>query len=131
MKPWECNLRHCWKVDGVAWERGELDVYGTVVARNGRVDYKARCGQCGNKSGAIPYVVWQEWAAAGAEITWAETRESNLVCAVADCDSTLVEIHHFAPTSLFGHEVGNKWPTAPLCPDHHRYWHRVMKGGAA
>lgn len=38
------------------------------------------------------------------------------------------EWHHWAPQSM-AHLFGNdwmRWPTAPLCPEHHRLWHDLV-----
>jgi len=44
-------------------------------------------------------------------------------CAYADCPNLATEVHHFAPKSLFPDDY-DKWPTAPLCEEHHHViWH--------
>jgi hypothetical protein len=40
-----------------------------------------------------------------------------------------VELHHFAPVAIFGHDIANTWPTAELCGDCHREWHRLVWPG--
>lgn len=49
-------------------------------------------------------------------------RQKNY-CAV--CGSSDVELHHFAPTHLFGSE-SDKWPKAYLCRKHHKQWHDLV-----
>lgn len=44
-------------------------------------------------------------------------------CAYTDCPNFATEVHHFAPKSLFPDDY-DKWPTAPLCEEHHHViWH--------
>ncbi len=42
------------------------------------------------------------------------------------CGSFGTELHHWAPTAVFGAEAV-LWPTAQLCPDCHREWHRRVE----
>ncbi|MGH9280201.1 MAG: hypothetical protein ACRD12_19135 [Acidimicrobiales bacterium] len=42
------------------------------------------------------------------------------------CGSFGTELHHWAPTAVFGPEA-TLWPTAQLCPDCHAEWHRRME----
>jgi hypothetical protein len=39
------------------------------------------------------------------------------------CGKRGTELHHFSPRSIFGDEC-NDWPTAHLCIEHHREWHK-------
>lgn len=43
-------------------------------------------------------------------------------CEVLGCTNRGSEYHHFAPRHLF--EDADLWPTAWLCLEHHREWHR-------
>lgn len=45
------------------------------------------------------------------------------------CGVLGTEIHHWAPTALFGWPESDKWPTSYLCPPCHRLWHRVVSRG--
>jgi hypothetical protein len=46
---------------------GEL---GTVTCRNGMVQYKIRCPDCGARSGALPYSVVRQLKRQGWPIAW-------------------------------------------------------------
>lgn len=44
-------------------------------------------------------------------------------CAV--CGSRGAELHHWAPTGIFGKESGD-WPKDYLCKEHHDLWHLMV-----
>lgn len=46
-------------------------------------------------------------------------------CAVKGCKNKGSERNHWAPQSIFKDEADD-WPTAPLCLEHHEYWHLKM-----
>ena len=41
------------------------------------------------------------------------------------CGADGAELHHWAPTAIFGSEA-DRWPTSYLCPACHRRWHRLV-----
>ena len=43
-------------------------------------------------------------------------------CSVDGCGGRSIEVHHWAPRSVFG-AACEHWPTDPLCLAHHREWH--------
>ena len=42
------------------------------------------------------------------------------------CGKTPAERHHWAPQSLFGHDIAADWPTSWLCQPCHSFWHKVI-----
>lgn len=51
-------------------------------------------------------------------------------CAVCG-RAEVLELHHFAPRSVFGEHEADNWPTAMLCHKCHERWHAAMCGSAA
>lgn len=52
-----------------------------------------------------------------------DNRDPSDLCEV--CGRVGVEVHHWAPTAIFGLE-SYRWPTSNLCTSCHRKWHRMM-----
>ena len=49
------------------------------------------------------------------------SNSARIECEVRGCAELGVEIHHWAPQSIF--EDSEDWPFSPLCLKHHRKWH--------
>lgn len=47
----------------------------------------------------------------------------QVLCEVRGCTNVGVEVHHWAPTSIWGERDANNWPTGLLCKSHHEVWH--------
>ena len=102
-----------------------LTTYGIIIARNGTRQIRTVCESCGwvgtHSWGHARFT--DEERSALAVVRDNRTRETAR-CEV--CNAPEVELHHFAPVHLFGWEEADRWPTAWLCPDHHREWHRIV-----
>ena len=101
------------------------------IKSNGAVNYELVCmtSGCRFKSSPIPSDAAATLVIAQ-KLPVLETRyadKSGHVCCYDGCESTSVEWHHFAPRNTFGGEA-DRFPIHPLCPDHHRHWHRTMDG---
>lgn len=54
-----------------------------------------------------------------------DLRVDNPPCQV--CGSFGTELHHWAPSAVFGRESAALWPTAHLCRDCHAEWHHRIE----
>lgn len=52
-------------------------------------------------------------------------------CQVCRADVAFTELHHLAPTALFGFEEANRWPTVEVCTTCHDRWHALVWPGVA
>lgn len=119
-----CPYAHTGAPDRV-WVRGDETRVEVVAKRNGVIDVKLRCDNCGRLTGTLPRdVVWEWLNPFGPMIL----RASDLSepCVVAGCESRSIEWHHFAPRNTF--PDADDWPVLPLCRPHHVQWHRQMDG---
>lgn len=126
MDPRFCYVPHTDIIDG-AWVQGQETTIEVVEARNGVVQVKLRCDNCRRLTGPLPKQVVWEWLNPFAPMVFRSNDDRIETCVVADCESTLVERHHFAPRNTFG-EQADDWPVLPLCRAHHVEWHTRMDG---
>lgn len=57
-----------------------------------------------------------------------DNRDRDVTCSVKNCESVEVELHHWAPTHIFG-RASDDWPQGYLCRYHHNQWHELTKTG--
>lgn len=94
-----------------------------LVARNGAIHVYSGCRSChANLEGGRFH------PAENIDVTvlpvGTDLRLDNPPCQV--CGSFGTEMHHWAPTAIFGSEAA-LWPTAQLCRDCHHEWHRRIE----
>lgn len=94
-----------------------------LVARNGAMHVYSGCRNChANLEGGRFH------PAENIDITvlpvGTDLRLDNPPCQV--CGSFGTEMHHWAPSAIFGAEAV-LWPTAQLCRDCHKEWHRRIE----
>lgn len=58
------------------------------------------------------------------DLGWLRPPETCEVCGAAG-----TEVHHLAPTALFGEYESDLWPTVNVCVTCHIAWHRAMTPG--
>jgi hypothetical protein len=99
----------------------QVSVAAAVYA-NGVKQYRLRCDNCGQwLGGAIA-----RWKIDGATARGAPIVQVNTpVASCARCGAPSVELHHWAPRSLF--DDFDLWPTAWLCRACHERWHDLMQ----
>lgn len=94
-----------------------------LVARNGAMHVYTGCREChaNLENGRLH-------PAENIDITLLpvglDQRLDNPPCQV--CGSFGTEVHHWAPSAVFGREAA-MWPTGQLCRDCHAEWHRRME----
>lgn len=94
-----------------------------LVARNGAMHVYTGCREChaNLENGRLH-------PAENIDITLLpvglDQRLDNPPCQV--CGSFGTEVHHWAPSAVFGREAA-LWPTGQLCRDCHAEWHRRME----
>lgn len=101
--------------------------YALVIAADGAKHVKEACFSCWRPVNAAFSLSAQEVARRGIRRSTLEViddrRGNNPPCEV--CGDPATQLHHWAPTHLFGSEAGD-WPTGYLCQLHHRRWHDVV-----
>lgn len=90
-------------------------------ARNGVLQYRRRCTDCGLAHG----IKHSEIAFDESAVITADYTDSLHPC--ARCGDRLTEYHHFAPSAIFGGYESLCWPGAWLCRECHSIWHRQMR----
>lgn len=74
---------------------------------------------------SVSYKTVERWGVKRADIPVLENY-ARILCRVDGCAEVGVELHHWAPRSIFG-EDADSWPTSELCLKHHREWHDRTK----
>lgn len=115
---------------GSEWARGYCAAgsqLGLIEYRNGRLAIHGFCTECTDSLGYVKttqelprkqHPDWQSYPVL-------RSNKSGDVCVVAGCDSTDVELHHFAPRHLFAD--ADRWPTEYICVEHHQEWHSRIR----
>lgn len=104
------------------------------IARNGKLGGKVLCSHCG-RSNPMRILSRSQLDPTGLPVlsdcsncdgTGCES--CSYKCGYRSCDSYAVEIHHYMPQALArDHGIDAwEWPMGPLCPEHHRLWHRIV-----
>ena len=102
-----------------------LSTFGIVIARNGVRTIRSVCNECGwTGSHSWGYARFTEDERAAMQVVRDNRTAETARCEV--CNAPDVELHHFAPRHIFGFEESDRWPTAWLCPECHRHWHRLV-----
>lgn len=95
---------------------------GHYVDAGGQAKYPWVCMACGKRSqifakrGAV--------LAAGVQPKELQSSTPPPVCEV--CGKEGAELHHWAPSAIFGHHEAEKWPTSFLCQQCHARWHHLV-----
>lgn len=93
---------------------------GKVHCKNGTVQYKAVCPECGGRGGPIPH-----GDIAGLDEHAIPFITVHEITACERCGSTDgSEVHHWAPRHLF--DDAHEWPTSRLCRLCHAKWHSIV-----
>lgn len=97
-------------------------IRGYMLKGNGQACPQALCPSCGHRGDISRHdlapvldVVLRD----NTERNW----NSDKTC--EHCGSRGCELHHFAPRAIFND--ADSWPTAWLCTECHRLWHRAMR----
>ncbi len=105
------------------------DGFGVRVIADGSIQVVWSCPEHGYTTSAIPHHFGQVW---GIDISSlpvvANTAGIYGRCSVHDCTENGAQLHHFAPTGIFGPEA-DRWPVGFLCRRHHAEWHRRVTPG--
>jgi hypothetical protein len=89
---------------------------------SGRIVARVICPECGHwRSADLPHYMVR--SIRGVPVVLDKTRGER--CEVIGCTNVGVEEHHWAPYHLFGDESYH-WPSALLCVEHHRRWHKIV-----
>lgn len=91
---------------------------------NGLEEVRLRCSRCGDLDFGYSNRDFQ-MASLPVHRDNSGRNPPCIVCGQAD-----TELHHFAPTALFGWQEAERWPKDWLCRDCHTRWHRIMRAGA-
>lgn len=86
------------------------------------------CSGCGRHPGGVPLYVASEKVMAKLSVNQMESLPvlmPGLYNRCAVCGVREAELHHWAPTGIFGEESG-KWPQDYLCKKHHDQWHKMV-----
>jgi hypothetical protein len=95
---------------------------------NGAFVVVERCPKCkGNTRPGFPFLSKKDHLDWETLPLFDDLTKHSEPCAVKGCGRKDTESHHFAPKHLF--EDFNDWPTAWLCQEHHRQWHKLTKTG--
>ena len=100
-----------------------------VIARNGVHQYKVCCAVCRKVcGGAIAHDKLEaETRTVADETAFNRNRELLPPCEHCGDETSGVELHHWAPFSVFDLDAAN-WPTSYLCRKCHRLWHSRISG---
>jgi hypothetical protein len=99
---------------------------GIFIKRNGTQSYELWCPLCRcRESARITKALALSWNIPVQYVRHSPGEVSE--CEYIGCGQP-AELHHFAPRNWFGFEEADNWPTAWLCPMHHKEWHRRMNG---
>lgn len=103
---------------------------GVRIYKDARRVLGAQCQRCGNAWGSFStkYMCPDPLDRCGTGVI-SDSRDSAVTCMYANCDLP-AQLHHYAPKKVFGQEA-DLFGVVPLCPEHHRAWHRVMDARAA
>jgi len=121
-----CFEQHTQKRYG-RWQRGTREEFGILLNAGGRISYRMRCLACDHMSSDLPANQWKVWGIQRIEFTDIRPAGTYDPCVVMGCTQPGREEHHFAPRNTFLDDA-DSWPILPLCPEHHREWHRRMDG---
>lgn len=112
---------HAGRIDG-DWFIPSLGSLGVRVAHNGSAQVVWRCPDCSFLSSPIPHHVISARGVQIASLPVVEDYRGMFGrCCVKGCDSTDVELNHFAPRAIF-RDQADDWPTGYLCRRHHAEW---------
>lgn len=107
--------------DTCVWCRAAT-FHGLVVSSNGSTQVKIFCRREPQKHPALRAQDVPRDTASLPIVR--DNRTDKNPCVI--CGSTETERHHWAPGAVFGFKEAERWPTAYLCPLHHREWHQMM-----
>lgn len=97
------------------------NILGHIVRRDGSRQGMRWCLTCGKLTAA------RKSEGIG-PFLFHDLRDENDAPPCERCDSGEgVQLHHWAPSAIFGGREANRWPTAWLCPPCHALWHRLMR----
>lgn len=117
----QCKLEHSVKILG-QWKFAPSIALGKTLKVNGTTTWSVRCVGCG-QSHAIKQHDANVLQARGYQVAFTilPTGTQDDVCCVKGCGRTDIELHHFAPRSIF--PDADNWPVLPLCVACHLHWH--------
>ena len=119
----ECPMQHSVKILG-QWKFAPGIMLGRTLKINGTITHKIKCVGCGDTK-AIKQHDANLLQKRGYQIAFTilPTGLEDSICQVKGCGRTDIELHHFAPRSLF--PDADNWPCLPLCVRCHKRWHDV------
>jgi hypothetical protein len=126
-----CTLPHVER-SGPRWvfpTGADPDGFGVRLVADGSTQVVWTCTGCGHRSTPITHYMAQGWGIDIAALpVVADYAGVYGRCSVHDCTENGAQLHHFAPTGIFGAEA-DYWPVGYLCRRHHAEWHQRVTPG--
>lgn len=104
-------------------------VFGLLVQSDGRAVPRVFCSAHADERGLLILTDQCDRSALPPDLVIMRRNPPRRLpsCSYDGCSAPGAEIHHFAPRHVFGPVECERWPVAPLCPKHHREWHKRIR----